>query len=70
MNLYVFRIAKGHDGGEPTNVCPISMKDAEFEIKAKLKKLMRILFLMNVIIILTTYIKNYGNVENFVRVGA
>jgi len=39
MNLYVFRIAKGHDGGEPTNECPISMKDAELEIKMKLKKI-------------------------------
>ncbi len=39
MSLYVFRIAKGHEGGEPTNECPISMKDAELEIQAKLKKI-------------------------------
>ena len=39
MSLYVFRIAKGHDGGEPTNECPIDMKDLESEIKAKLSKI-------------------------------
>ena len=39
MSLYVFRIAKGHDGGEPTNECPIDMKDLEPEIKAELSKI-------------------------------
>ncbi len=39
MNFYVFRIAKGHDGGEPTNECPIDMKDLESEIKAELDKI-------------------------------
>jgi len=36
MNFYVFRIAKGHDGGEPINECPIDMKKLETSIKKKL----------------------------------
>jgi len=39
VNLYVFRIAKGHEGGEPTNECPINMKDLESKIKVKLTEI-------------------------------
>jgi len=37
--MYVFRIAKGHDGGEPINDCPIEMKDQEQNIKNKLNNI-------------------------------
>ncbi len=36
-NMYVFRIAKGHAGGEPVNDCPIEMQDKEIVIREKLK---------------------------------
>jgi hypothetical protein len=39
MNLYVFRIAKGHGGGEPTNECLIDMKQLETKIKVKLNQI-------------------------------
>lgn len=39
MNMFVFRIAKGHEGGEPVNDCPIEMKDKEDSIKNKLAKI-------------------------------
>ena len=37
LNLYVFRIAKGHEGGEPMNECPIEMANKENDIRTKLK---------------------------------
>jgi len=39
MNFYVFRIAKGYDGGTPTNQCPMDMKNLESEIKAELSNI-------------------------------
>jgi hypothetical protein len=38
VNFYVFRIAKGHAGGEIVNDCPIEIYDKEDEIKNKLEK--------------------------------
>ena len=37
-NMYVFRIAKGHEGGEPTKDCPIEMSRKEDAIRNKLSK--------------------------------
>lgn len=34
--MFVFRIAKGHEGGEPVNECPIDIHLRESEIKKKL----------------------------------
>lgn len=35
-NFYIFRIAKGHDGGDPVNHCPIGMYKYKEEIQTKL----------------------------------
>ncbi len=35
-NFYIFRIAKGHDGGAPANHCPIDMYQYKDEIHKKL----------------------------------
>ena len=45
MNFYVFRIAKGHEGGEPTNECPIDMKKLEQQIKNELQEVNEVIIL-------------------------